>query len=318
MTKDRPQPLIAWPWAILVLLGCAVAVLPYISWLAGGWTPRLQAFQPWMLIGVAAAVLFASFKRRWLVAALVMAALIVGALPNMAAPWRQGAITGSSEVSVLSFNALKAGADSKQLAQSIKRTKPDVLVLVETSEPLHQRLAAEGALDALRYRSASVPSGGDVDTVIFSRYPLTQRKQDLSAEATGWYGLPVVEAAAPGGPILIVGVHIYPPLDDAGQWRSGLSALQQWVDRHTDMPMILAGDYNSTRTHPQFRELSEDMEPEPSLLPITSWPADSFVPPMIGIDHVLSRGIVPLNHEKITINGSDHQALSVKFGLPLE
>ncbi|UTT38757.1 endonuclease/exonuclease/phosphatase family protein [Glutamicibacter mishrai] len=306
MTKDRPQPLIAWSWAILVLLGGAVAALPYISWLAGGCIPRLQAFQPWMLVGVAAAVLFASFKRRWLVATLVMAALIVGALPNMAAPGRQSAITGSSEVSVFSFNALKAGADSKQLAQSIKRTNPDVLVLVETSEALHDRLRAQGALASLEFRSAPVPTGGVRDTVIFSRYPLKELSQGIGSEATGWYGMPVVEIDSPGGTFTVVGVHIFPPLGSAQRWNQGLAALQRWLEEQANRPVILAGDYNSTRSHPQFRSLTSTLDTEPTLFPRLTWPADTYSTPLLGIDHVLTAGFNPVSQQTLRIRGSDH------------
>ncbi len=249
-------------------------------------------------------------------AILIMLTLILGVLPNVAAPWRQETGAHTSEISVFSFNALKAGADSKQLAQSIKMTNPDVLVLVETSEPLHQRLAAEGALDALDYRSAPVPTGGEADTVIFSRYPLSQRADALGPEMTEWYGLPVVEVQAPDGPIRVVGVHLYPPLDDAQRWRSGLSALQQWADQHNDMPMILAGDYNSTRTHPQFRQLASSMEPETSWFPVPTWPTGGTLPPVVGIDHVLTRGLAPLGQHTVKIDGSDHLALTVKLGVP--
>ncbi|MGQ3384104.1 endonuclease/exonuclease/phosphatase family protein [Glutamicibacter sp. TV12E] len=193
---------------------------------------------------------------------------------------------------------------------------PDVLVLVETSEPLHQRLAAQGALDTLPYRSAPVPAGGEADTVIYSRYPARERSGSLGPDATNWYGLPIVDIASPRGPITVVGVHIYPPLQDARRWQGGLLAMQQWVDKKEDEPMILAGDFNSTRAHPQFRELVSSMGPERSLFPVSTWPTGGRVPPMIGIDHVLARGLVPLKQEAAKIDGSDHLALIVKLGVP--
>ncbi|MGQ3384103.1 hypothetical protein [Glutamicibacter sp. TV12E] len=84
MTLNRPLPRSQWLWAILMLLCLGIGILPYTRWTAAGWVPRLQAFQTWMLVGVAVAVLLASFKRRWLVSAVVLVLLAIGAVPNMA------------------------------------------------------------------------------------------------------------------------------------------------------------------------------------------------------------------------------------------
>ncbi|WP_347037622.1 endonuclease/exonuclease/phosphatase family protein [Glutamicibacter halophytocola] len=317
MTLNRPRPRSPWLWAILMLPCLGIGILPYITWTAAGWVPRLQAFQPWMLLGIAVAVLLASFKRRWLVSAVVLVLLAIGAVPNLAMATGESLPSDATpELTVFSFNALKAGADAGQLSQSIKIADPDVLVLVETSEPLQQRLAAQGALDTLPYRSAPVPAGGEADTVIYSRYPARERSGSLGPDATNWYGLPILDIASPRGPITVVGVHIYPPLQDARRWQGGLLALRQWVAEQEDEPMILAGDFNSTRAHPQFRELASSMGPERSLFPISTWPTGGRVPPMIGIDHVLSRGFVPLKQETAKIDGSDHLALIVKLGVP--
>ncbi|WP_334122510.1 endonuclease/exonuclease/phosphatase family protein [Glutamicibacter sp.] len=317
MTKNRPRPPFTYLWAILILLSCAVGALPYIPWLASGWTPRLQAFQPWALIAVAFVVIFALIRRRWIAAVIVAVLLIAGVVPNLAMSSKQqtSAADPAAMITVFSFNALKAGADSKELATNIKTANPDVLVLVETSESLHDRLRAQGALSSLKYRSSQVTAGGERDTVVFSRYPLKERDAALGPQATDWYGMPVADIASPLGDLTVVGVHVYPPLGSATRWGTGLDALKQFLDQQTGKPVILAGDYNSTRTHPQFRKLTSVMDEEPSLFPQSTWPADRNVPALVGIDHVLSRGFDPLAQETLHIQGSDHLAIKATLGL---
>lgn len=294
----------------------STGVLPYVPWLAGGWLPRLQAFQPWTLLAVAVIVLFTLMRRRWLVASLTVVLLVMGMAPNVVWPSDQATLEGASaDVTVFSFNALKAGADAKQLATSIQQVDPDVVVLVETSEALHDRLRAEGALGSLKYRSAPVPTGGERDTVIFSRYPLKDLGGSLGPGVTGWYGMPVVEVELPGRTLTVVGVHVYPPLGSAKRWAQGLSALQHWIGEEGNKPLILAGDFNSARSHPQFRKLASIMDDESTLFPLSTWPANRNVPPLLGIDHVLSRGFIPLEQEILQIHGSDHLAIKATFGL---
>jgi len=269
-----------------------------------------------MLLAVAVVLLFALMRRRWLVASLTVVLLVIGMAPNVVWPRNQATLEDpSADVTVFSFNALKAGADAKQLATSIQEVDPDVVVLVETSEPLHDQLRAQGALGSLKYRSAPVPTGGERDTVIFSRYPIKDLGGSLGPGVTGWYGMPVVEVELPGRALTIVGVHVYPPLGGAKRWAQGLSALQHWVGEEGNKPVILAGDFNSARSHPQFRKLASIMDDESTLFPLSTWPADGSVPPLLGIDHVLSRGFNPLVQETLQIHGSDHLAIKATFGL---
>ncbi len=244
-------------------------------------------------------------------AAFITTALIVGMLPTVQPGHSEPVSNAKSyELKIMSFNAGRAGADPAQLAAVVHQTDPDVLVLVETSEPLNQAIAKRGAIDHLGYRSAEVPTGGQRDTVIFSRYQLTERVDELSPQVIGWYGFPVVDIETPEGSISIVGVHVYPPLDKALRWQRGLSALDRWVEQQRANPVVIAGDFNATRTHPQFRQLARRLSPETTLWPVNTWPSGHVYPPIMGIDHVLTGAMKVTDMQSLQIDGSDHLALS--------
>ncbi|WP_145964446.1 endonuclease/exonuclease/phosphatase family protein [Glutamicibacter sp. HZAU] len=307
----RRMPYFGWPAGAVLILALVAGALPYLGFLGGGWIPKLQAFQPYLLLLPAAGLVIGLLGKKWMISGCLFVLLLCGTVPNV----QLNAVEGqsgndNSELVVLSFNALKAGADPEQLAEVISRTEPQILVLVETSEPLHRQLARRGALDDLGYRSHEAPSGGERDTVIFSKYPLQERVSDLDAEATGWYSLPVVDVQAPGGLVSVAGIHIYPPVGDAQRWERGLASVIDWSEQQKDNPVILAGDFNSVRSHPAFRALGDGFVQAGGFLPRPTWPAGRSFPPLIGIDHIVAKELNVTDSSSHAVGGSDHLAVS--------
>lgn len=307
MERTRTTTKHRWAWSLVLTASILVAVLVWLPWLGGGWIPKLQAFGLWLLVLPLALGLIALFQRRWAVAAVLFICLLAGSAASIN-PQVPPASTdaGGATLTVMSFNALKAGADPDALAEAIRQADPDVLVLVETSEPLHAALARRGAIAALKFRSAQAPAGGERDTVIFSRYPLTERSEELASAATGWHSLPVAELQLPQGPITVAGIHIFPPLHDATRWNQGLEALAQWSQQEHGTPVILAGDFNAVRAHPQYRRATTGFTESSGLWPNTSWPALGKVPAVIEIDHILVKDAAAQRFETSAIKGSDH------------
>lgn len=296
-----------------VLFAClAIGTLPYLDFLGAGWIPKLQAFQPMLLAFPVLALIIGVLRRRWIACGFVVVFLLCGLLPNLhLATTAIQKDSADFDLSVLAFNALKAGSDPEQLAELISVADPQILVLVETSEPLHQELATRGALDHLGYRSLEAPAGGERDTVIFSKYPLHERTTELDTKTTGWYSLPVVDVKSPGGIFTVAGIHIYPPVGDAQRWRNGLQAVDGWTGGQRDHPLVLAGDFNSVRAHPGFRALTNDGFSEADgIWPASTWPADRKFNAMIGLDHIMSRGASVTEFSVHAVDGSDHLAVS--------
>ncbi len=310
MTRPR-KPCLGWPIGTVLVASLAIGVLPFLGFLGAGWIPKLQAFQPYLLLFPAVVLVIGLLRKQWIFSGFVLVFLVCGALPNLQLSSAAGqAGSDKSELVLLSFNALKAGADPAQLAELIRTTDPQILVLVETSESMHRQLAGLDALDELGYRSLEAPAGGERDTVIFSKYPLQERTTDLDSGDTGWYALPVVDVQAPGGVVSVAGIHIYPPVGDAQRWSQGLAAVNDWSDQQRDHPIILAGDFNSVRAHPGFRALGDGYEQADGIWPRSTWPAGRGLAPLIGIDHILAKGLSVTGYSSHVVEGSDHLAVS--------
>jgi endonuclease/exonuclease/phosphatase (EEP) superfamily protein YafD len=96
-------------------------------------------------------------------------------------------------------------------------------------------------------------------------------------------------------------------------WEHDLTSLGS-ILRSTRGPIVDAGDFNATLDHPQFRRLLSVADVEDSAqhagdARIATFPADSTLPPIIGIDHVLSRAAAALSVVTVRLPGSDHLGL---------
>ena len=83
---------------------------------------------------------------------------------------------------------------------------------------------------------------------------------------------------------------------------------------------VVVGDFNSTIDMREFRQLAKDGYQDAARQVgagyLATFPADSPVAPMIGIDHVLLRDCYAESVETIRVPGSDHLGLlaSVSVG----
>lgn len=299
----------------LVLVALGIVALPYLPWLAGGILPKIQAGSFWLLLIIVLMLVFAGLKRRFITAVVLALCLVTGLLPQLQLVPAATAQRNNAELKVLSFNTYKAQAVPAQLAELIIGEEPDVLVLVETSEQLHERLTTLGALEGFGYRTALAPAGGERDTVIFSRFPLTETSAGLTSAETGWVTMPTVSLDVDGQQVSLAGVHVYPPLGQAKAWTQGLDAVAHWIGAHKQHPTIVAGDFNATRAHPQYRKASDGLSESTGLVPRSTWPATDSPTPLIEIDHIISSGFTVLDTSTTRISGSDHLAILASLQL---
>lgn len=308
MRKDGQQQQQSTFLILLIVISALLAALPYVPWLAGGIVPKVQAFAGWLLLVPLGALILTMLKRKRRTAVVFVVLLVIGLIPQVhMAPLGQSEST--AELRVLSFNAYRAEASSQELAALIKEVQPDLLILVETNERLHKDLTSLGALEGLDFRTAQAPAGGVRDTVIFSKNPMTEIDSGLSERDTGWFAMPTVEVDVAQQRVLVAGVHVYPPLKDAQQWRQGLSAIDTWVHAHPDSPMILAGDFNSTSGHRLYRDAVAGLTEASGLRPQATWPQGMLPFPVIEIDHILGRSVTFSQPGATPLSGSDHLAV---------
>jgi endonuclease/exonuclease/phosphatase (EEP) superfamily protein YafD len=96
--------------------------------------------------------------------------------------------------------------------------------------------------------------------------------------------------------------------------------LRSEVSTATSMSnVIVSGDFNSTRSHSKFRHILdagyEDAADVTGSGLIPTYPTDKSYPPVVGIDHVLTRGARATALEPVSILGSDHAGLVAEIQL---
>lgn len=144
--------------------------------------------------------------------------------------------------------------------------------------------------------------------------------------------LPVIALAfvvAPSGAAVQASAHIISPVSDrqntVEDWRNGMAGAKAQLDNFAAAgpgAVIVGGDYNSTPDMRQFRDLLTDgyrdaVEQTGSGFAPT-YPSDTRFPPVITIDHVLTRNAAASSVMTIEMPGSDHRSLLVTIEVPLE
>jgi endonuclease/exonuclease/phosphatase family metal-dependent hydrolase len=191
-----------------------------------------------------------------------------------------------------------------------RRRRVDVLSVQELTPILDAALRTEGREELLPHAVAK-PRGDSAGTALYSRFPLEEipppepTRQDPSA----------ARLRLPSGSTIEV-FSLHPPAPTSG------AAVAAWRRELEDMPparpstrlRLLAGDFNATLDHPEFRALlatgyADAAERDGNGLRGT-WPQGRIVPPPVVIDHVLVDDRCAVSDsDVIAMEGSDHLAV---------
>ena len=271
------------------------------------------ALTPWSLLPAAAAVAGLAALRRWRPAVLggIVVALI--GWPQVGSYFPVQNSGAAPIITVMTANTLRGTANPDALVATVRARGVDVLAVQELTMDSIDKLAAAGLDQVLPYHLVGYQDGG-TDVGIWSRYPLAESRQ-----LTGFAFAPVQAGIVVGGQQLtVIGIHSKAPVSSTGVglWQSDLARLAE-VMANPDNPTIVAGDFNATRDHRQFRELLAagytDAGSDAGAGILLTYPADRSWGPIIGIDHVLvSNDLVGVEVTSVDQPGSDHLAVVAK------
>ncbi len=282
---------------VLVLSACASPYAPLLLVAAG------------VILGVG---------RHWVqlaVAIVVLIALLVPLVPT--ALRRPVADSAADGLTVMTFNMRLGSADAESVVREVGRHDVGLLMLQEMTPAALARLRAAG-IDAAMHYSYPVPGERAAGVAVFSRYPL--------ADERSYPGFPnsviSVRVSLPMGATLTAfSSHLGAPWPQNGtQWRVDSENLGR-ILASTPGTVIDAGDFNATTALAPFRSIlatadvsdAAALAGEPSL---RTYPADARVlPPLLGIDHVVTRGFGAHAVWTLHIPGSDHRALLARLVL---
>lgn len=279
----------------------------------------VSAFAPYLAIGGSAvsALLLLMIRRPGLAA--IPIALAVAAVA-VQLPLFTGSTSGSTaKLRVFTVNAKEGAAEPDTLAVAA-REQTDLLAVQELTAELAGEVS-ERLGDAFPFRALSPGKGAD-GTGIWSRYPI------VSSQRIPGYRLGAVSTTVrvPGAAsdAVVVCLHVvgpWPhPIDGWRQEMAGLpQTLQQTARAAGPGATIVVGDFNATRDMAPFRNLlsggyRDAAEQSGSGLTPT-FPAQAGMPPMLGIDHILTSNSSASEVRTVRIPGTDHLGLTATVHL---
>jgi endonuclease/exonuclease/phosphatase (EEP) superfamily protein YafD len=292
---------------------------------AEAWAVPLVSFTPQVTAGAWAGAALLRGAGPAAVAAVAAAALtaVVGprAVPGqLPVPGRRPAAAGPV-LRVVTANLLAGRAVAEAVVELACELHADVLFVQELTGPAAAGLARAGLGDLLPHRVTQPAHRGTTGS-IYARYPL--RGGPLPGGPA-----PAARCAArldlPSGPsVQLACIHAAPPKPPwfpaaTARWRAHLATLPAPA---AEGLCLLAGDFNATLDHAQFRRLLRSGWTDAASqvgrgLSLTWGPLPGRRPALLAIDHVLTGPRCAIRTTSVhRLAGTDHRALYAELQLP--
>jgi endonuclease/exonuclease/phosphatase (EEP) superfamily protein YafD len=289
---------------------------------AESWAVPLLSFTPQVTAGAWAGSLLLRGRGACATAALAGAALTATVAPR--AMRRRQPAAGGPVLRILTANLLVGRAATGPVVDLVRSTGADVLFLQELTNDAAARLRQAGLGDLLPSQMAEPAAEGPRGSAIYARHPLRAGlavAPERLAQATARLDLPS------GQSVQLVCVHLHPPKPAwsryrSARWRGELSQLPAPASAPAGSPLILAGDFNATVDHADFRALLRlgyvDAASQAGNGLVPTWgPAPRGRPGLLALDHVLlDPRCAVLATSAHQLPGSDHRAVYAEFALP--
>ncbi|QZY46813.1 endonuclease/exonuclease/phosphatase family protein [Mycolicibacterium austroafricanum] len=295
-------------------------------WLPISGHPSLivAAASPYLAVAAPVAMLLLVLGRRWMLT-LVAVALTV-ALMWVYVPRYLGssdADVAAVDLRVLTANLGMGQADPAAFV-ALAGAAADVVAVQEMTQEAADGLAAAGMDTAFPHR-VIVPAPMASGIGIWSRHPIVH-----SGRIDG-YALPMVGSRIriPGVRVdtTVLSVHLAAPWPmPIAAWQSDLALFPDTlreVGRSAGAgAVIVAGDFNATADMAPFNRLLDqgygDAGPEAGAGLARTYPGRGMRPPLLGIDHILTKNCSAATAETVVVPGADHRGLLATLRVPVD
>ena len=308
--------------SILFLVVVAVPLYPELFGL-DELTPftQLVAFRPQGLVVALLLALLMLVRRGWRIAAILVGllALTGGALTAPRLLWdARPAPDGARVLTIMVANVLGGAAKAADVAKVIREQKPDLVSLPEAQVDVREEIRAH--LQDLRYNGFTTQPSDAVESATSVLVSPSLGAVDFRGEPGTTFGT-VVVTGGNLGEIRLIAYHGFPPLPDSvTTWKQDLQAVRTWCSQ--DPPTIVAGDFNATLDHADFRHAlggyCRSVAAAVGGGLVGTWPADQPAIVRTQIDHVVvSRQFTPRGFTTYAIAGTDHRAVVATAAVPM-
>lgn len=298
--------------AVIVIVVTWIVALARLTGIENEPLAVIIAFTPWFVVVAVLALALAIYARAWAAAGGALLLLVLHAW--WLAPLFVGEASGQAEFTVVTLNAEYGEANATEIVQMVEDTGADILCIQELTPSLVEELVKAGLGAHLPF-SATKPETNHAGVGLWSRTQITRwtALDELSSWAIR------AEMGTDAGEVTVYAVHPLPPMPTSqARWDEDLQALVDVVSEAAG-PVIVAGDFNTTRDHAVFRELEAlgfvDESDEAGAGLQFTFPQGGPLPPLVAIDHVLTRESpwVAVGVRTVVISGTDHRALVVDY-----
>ena len=306
--------------AVLLAIAAAALVVRYTP-IPNHRVLYLVIASPFLMLAAPVAIVVLSWGRRWVLAAVAVVLTVV--LVALQLPWYVGSTPNapSATVRVMTINMLYGLADPAAIAR-VADQSADILLTQELTPEAAQRLSQAGIETTFPYQAIDArPVSAGVG--IYSRYPIT------ASTRIGGFTLALVSARVRvptvARDVTVLSVHLDAPWPrpiigwqrDIAKFPGTLADVAAQAPAAT---VLVAGDFNSTIDMKPFRQLLtngyQDAAWQAGSGRIFTYPANKRYPPVLGIDHVLTRNATAVSTSTVELPGSDHRALLTTVMVP--
>lgn len=284
---------------------------------------------PYVPLVAIAGLALSTLCRRVVLSAIAIVVLAITLTVQV--PWyyfgRSVDVGPHTDIRVLSSNLRKGHVDAPPFV-GLANDKADVIAVAELTPEEVQQFSRAGIGESFPYSVLKpAPRAGGIG--LWSRFPLSPVQPEKKYRShTNMVAARLHLPNARFDP-LVATVHITSPVTSEAssfdKWRSGVSGVKASLDNFAEKAgqgaVIVAGDFNSTPDMRQFRDLLSngyrDAVEQTGAGFAPTFPSNKWFPPLLVIDHVLTRNAAASSIRTVTVPGSDHRALLATIKVPL-
>jgi endonuclease/exonuclease/phosphatase (EEP) superfamily protein YafD len=301
---------------VVVLLPAAVASVARLTGWEAGPLAYAVALVPWLLV-LAVAALVLGLLARSLSLVLAASAVTVLGIVWLAPLYVADAPRADGVAPVLTVATvnLTVGAGDADAVVALVRDRGIDLLSVQELTPEDREAMRAAGLDELMPFSEVRAEPGVTGTGLWSRLPTGD-----SGAIDGFVSRAIrADVRTTTGELTVIAVHpAAPGPREHARWDADTALLYEVLSQQTG-PVLVAGDFNTTRDHRVFRNLEAlgyaDAADQAGAGLQPTYPQGRAPFPIVAIDHVLTRdtGLRAVSVETVVLPGADHRALVVSY-----
>ncbi|MGC5246629.1 endonuclease/exonuclease/phosphatase family protein [Gordonia sp. DT219] len=301
---------LALAWLLIVVTGLAI----WLHYTASRGSVAIYATAgvPFAILpGVLAALLFVVL-RRW-VAFFVSVLVIAGVCFTQGPLWVSQTPQAGDRFTVVTANLRVGSGDVADVAAAAAGAQ---LVALQEVTPLALERVRHSALGHRFPFVYALPGPAATGGVLLGRSALDEERRMPNMVMNN----PGGRTSVPGGPrTQVLAIHLPAPMSGhAGDWVHDMHLLKEQLQGLGDGPAIVAGDFNATWDHAQYRQLLTagfaDATSQAGAWWQPTFPTDRIGGrPLVAIDRVIVRGFVATSVRTFTVSGSDHRGVVVSL-----